>query len=89
MAYALVASYDWAHFPYDNLCDPEVSDGVDNSGSYTNVFLLGDKEQQEPLTLEVEQSGSVISCSQSWRDVGGFPFPATAGRMQGDGPGTF
>mmetsp|Transcript_29806 Transcript_29806/g.49189 ORF Transcript_29806/g.49189 Transcript_29806/m.49189 type:complete len:964 (-) Transcript_29806:41-2932(-) len=85
-AYVMVASYDWAQFPYDNLCDPETTDGTNYSRSYTNVFFLGDKNEENPRTLEVEQNSNVVACDQSWRNVDGFPFPATARKMQGDGP---
>ena len=61
---ALVSSYIWAQFPYDNVCD-----GGDRGfeGNYTGVSNLNGKLVNGDGIVEVVQSESVVYCSQSWR----------------------
>lgn len=79
LAYGIVASYDWAQFPYDNLCDPDtnVTSGLD--GTYEDVKLLNGDTLP---SVTVEHENNTIFCSQSWRGSEGFAFPATADQLQ-------
>lgn len=63
IAFAVVSSFVWAQFPYDNVCDPKnPQDGL--RGSYTNVTSDGGK----PRTEYVDQDTNVVFCHQSaWR----------------------
>lgn len=64
---AVVSSYVWAQFPYDNVCDPEeVMSGL--AGMYTNVTTDNGKEDVNGTgVVYVTQDTNVIYCSQSWR----------------------
>jgi hypothetical protein len=66
LAFALVSSYAWAQFPYDNVCDPgEPVDGF--SGKYTNVTDGNDKLVSGDGIVEVTQDTNVLYCDQSFR----------------------
>ena len=78
---AIVASYDWAQFPFDNVC-PLSSD----NNNETNVFVDTDLDVTlgtgERTTIRVTDSSLYQTCDQSWEGFeAGFPFPATA-RLQ-------
>jgi hypothetical protein len=66
VAFALVSSYAWAHFPFDNVCDPgEPDNGF--SGKYTNVMDGNDKLVSSDGTVEVTQDTNVLFCNQKFR----------------------
>jgi hypothetical protein len=79
LAMAIVSSYAWAQFPYDNLCDPtdptDVTSGFGNK-NYTNVILLNG----DSVTVEVkeEHDTSVVFCNQNWREQSDIFFPPTS-----------
>ena len=68
IALALVSSYTWAQFPYDNICDSP-GDTAGFSGNYTGVSTLRGKLVGGDGSVEVKQDTSVMYCSQSWRWV--------------------
>ena len=77
VAFACVAAYAWAQFPYDNVCDPVNATAV-TPGNYS-VIVDG-----LPANITVEQTTAVEYCSQSWREVSGLSFPPTE-RIQPEG----
>jgi len=86
-AFAIVSSYIFAQFPYDNICDVEnAPDGF--AGNYTNVTfangepVYGGKPNEGDVT--VSQGTAVAFCSQTRSGWTGWSFPATE-RVQGDG----
>ncbi len=85
LAYVIVAGYDWAQFPFDNLCEPEnPTSGFNQTYQYV-LFLNPAKNTGEPQSITVEQPTNFIACDQDWRANEGFPFPGTANRLQDPG----
>lgn len=82
LAYVISAGYDWAQFPFDNLCDPEDANST-FAGTYWDVVYLDPALNAEgPTFITVTQPTNVISCNQDWRANEGFFFPPTANRLQ-------
>ena len=82
MAYVISAGYDWAQFPFDNLCDPEDA-ASDFAGTYKNVTYLDPTlNDRGPNWITVTQPTNVVVCDQDWRASVGFFFPPTANRLQ-------
>lgn len=74
IAFAVVSSYVWAQFPYDNVCDPLEPMFNDTAGIYTNVTTLEGKavKGEDGLgdgTVEVVQNTSSVYCAQNFRYV--------------------
>ena len=85
LAFVIASGYDWAQFPYDNLCDPE-SPTYGNNRTFDNVVFLDPKLNAEgPSSITVTQPTNVVGCNQDWRGLQGFPFPSTASRLQSPG----
>ena len=70
LVYAVVASYNYAQFPFDNACKVENYAGDDLSGTYT----LSNEE-----TVEVIGDGDVYQyCNQELIRFRPAPYPATS-----------
>jgi hypothetical protein len=86
--FAIVSSFIFAQFPYDNVCDPpDPRTGV--AGGYAGVTLANGQLVNEGVTgsegiVVVNQDTSVVFCDQSRAGSDEFWFPATK-RVQGDG----
>jgi hypothetical protein len=79
VAYAIVSSYQWAGFPYDNLCRlDEPLTGANRT--YTNVTLLNGTVLP---SVTVENDEFYYFCRQNWKGFERLPFPPTP-RQQGD-----
>jgi hypothetical protein len=66
ITFALLSSYAWAQFPYDNICDNNDSqNGL--SGNYTGMSTLRGELVNGDGVVHVTQDTGVIYCSQSWR----------------------
>ena len=71
LAYAIVSSYAWAQFPYDNICLPDDPiSGV--AGVYENVRILNGTV----TTINVVEDEAARYCNQQWRAYSGIAFPA-------------
>jgi hypothetical protein len=67
IAFAIVSSFAWAQFPYDNLCDPlegEAETGLRNT--YTGVRNLKG-ELIDNGTVVVNQDTNSVQCMQNVR----------------------
>lgn len=60
--FAIISSFVWAQYPFDNLCDPTT---LEEPTSYTDVIDLNQTLVDE--TGEVTVSTKMISCNQAWR----------------------
>lgn len=71
MAFAIVSSYAWAQFPYDNIC---LSDDTDTgvAGVYENVRILNGTV----TTINVVEDDTARFCNQKWRAYSGIALPA-------------
>jgi hypothetical protein len=69
IAFAVVSSYVWVQFPYDNICDPNDPDITDANRTYEGVEYAGDTNGfvNGDGIVEVMQSTSVVYCGQGWR----------------------
>ncbi|KAG7353426.1 hypothetical protein IV203_002781 [Nitzschia inconspicua] len=90
-AFAIMSSFIYAQFPYDNVCDP--SEPVNGAaGSYSGVTLadgvLVNEGSENAGIVVVSQDTEVAFCDQSRSGSDEFWFPATK-RVQGDGPLTW
>jgi hypothetical protein len=74
LAFAIVSSYAWAQFPYDNICFPDSNATTGVAGIYDNVQILNDTVAQ----INVEQNKAARFCNQDWRKLDGIAFPMTA-----------
>jgi hypothetical protein len=82
LTYIVVAGYDWAQFPYDNLCDPvDATSGYNKTYSYV-AYLDKQKNSDGFSSLTVVQPTNVIGCKQDWLSSDSFPFPSTPSRLQ-------
>jgi hypothetical protein len=85
--FAIVSSFVFAQFPYDNVCDPP-DPLVGVNGAYTMVTLGNGLPVNEGLASEgiviVTQTTSVVFCDQSRSGSEKTWFPVTK-RVQGDG----
>lgn len=80
VAYAIISAYQWAGFPYDNLCrKDEPQTGAE--GTYEGVSLANGGVLEDPITVENDEFFKF--CRQSWRGFDRLPFPPTA-RQQPD-----
>ena len=77
LAYAIMSAYQFAGFPYDNVCDVVDNPTFGGSGNYTNV-TLSDDTIVDIITVSPEQDAIVKFCRQSWQGFDGFLFPPTA-----------
>ena len=67
IAFAVVSSYIWAQFPYDNVCDPlEGDEQTGFDGLYTDVVDTEGNPVNNGV-LNVTQTTNVVYCSQGWR----------------------
>lgn len=83
VAYAVISSYQWAGFPYDNLCRSGKEDYNPITGAsrtYSNVVLLNGNVLP---SVTVRSDEYFQYCRQSWRGFEHLPFPPTP-RQQGD-----
>ena len=72
LAFAIVSSYAWAQFPYDNICIPDDPiSGV--AGTYDDVMILNGTT----TTITVNEDDAARFCSQHWRSYSGVAFPAS------------
>eukprot|EP00529_Nitzschia_sp_RCC80_P003922 CAMPEP_0113487328 /NCGR_PEP_ID=MMETSP0014_2-20120614/25452_1 /TAXON_ID=2857 /ORGANISM="Nitzschia sp." /LENGTH=1050 /DNA_ID=CAMNT_0000381021 /DNA_START=457 /DNA_END=3609 /DNA_ORIENTATION=- /assembly_acc=CAM_ASM_000159 len=88
VTFAIVSSYVFSQFPYDNICDDLASQTFgDVNGTYTNVNYADGTSiyegQQNAGKAEVTQTTTVRFCDQNWHNYDGWSFPANA-RLQGD-----
>jgi hypothetical protein len=66
IAFAVVSSYVWAQFPYDNICDPHDDDvQTGYNGTYTGIKNSNGDFLND--TVLVTQDTNVVYCDQSWR----------------------
>lgn len=76
LAFVLVSAYAWVQFPYDNICEPETTDGNNYVGVYTNVQLLNGETLDQVF---VRQNTNVVYCAEmDWRESDIFFFPPTS-----------
>jgi hypothetical protein len=86
VTFAIVSSYIYYQFPYDNVCD-----FPDAEGGKTGIFLGVRYADGEPIYKGEENEGvavvfqdtAVKFCNQNWHSYDGWSFPATE-RLQGD-----
>lgn len=69
LALCITSSFVYAQFPYDNVCD---SDASFDPGTYSAVTQKG-----EEIDVTIEEDKQVQYCSQRFRSVDGFAFPAS------------
>lgn len=59
--FAMVSSFAWAQYPYDNVCDPVTETGF-NETLFAEIRLL-DGSVISNVTVDTE----MVSCPQDWR----------------------
>ena len=72
LAFAIVSSYAWAQFPYDNICLPDNPTSVVAS-TYDNVMILNGTV----TSITVTEDEAFRFCNQHWRAYSGIAFPAS------------
>lgn len=89
--FAIISSFVFAQFPYDNICDPP-NPLTGMAKTYSGVTLANGLPVNEGSGSQgiaiVTQDTSVVFCDQSRSGSDEFWFPATK-RVQGDGPTWF
>ena len=72
LAFAIVSSYAWAQFPYDNICLPDnPTSGF--AETYDNVMILNGTV----TSITVSEDEGFRFCNQHWRAYSGIAFPAS------------
>eukprot|EP00542_Grammatophora_oceanica_P010709 CAMPEP_0194043292 /NCGR_PEP_ID=MMETSP0009_2-20130614/14957_1 /TAXON_ID=210454 /ORGANISM="Grammatophora oceanica, Strain CCMP 410" /LENGTH=944 /DNA_ID=CAMNT_0038687459 /DNA_START=167 /DNA_END=3001 /DNA_ORIENTATION=- len=81
LAFAVVAAYSWAQFPYDNVC---FGSDTGFAATYTDVQNLH-WEAPEGFAdgvVPVSKDENVLFCDQNWRAMDGLGFPPVPSVLQ-------
>lgn len=81
VAYAIISAYQWAGFPYDDLCR-SVEPRAGAEGIYEGVVLANGDVLADPISVQNDEFFTY--CRQNWRGFERLPFPPVARKQPDD-----